>query len=82
MRHQSILGRLQTHRNSPKDTTMNAVRLFAFAVAVLLTAFLLRVVTYGLTVESPSAAAAPATATAPSAAATPNAATNLPSAHD
>jgi hypothetical protein len=54
------------HRNSPKDTTMNAVRMFAFAAAVLMTAFLLRVVSDGLTPAQ--AAATPTTAAAPNAA--------------
>lgn len=46
---------------------MTAVRMFAFAAAVLLTAGLLRVVSDGLTPEP--AAATPTTAAAPSAAA-------------
>jgi hypothetical protein len=45
--------------------------MFAFAAAVLMTALLLRVVTYGLTAEPASAAAAQTTETAPTAAANP-----------
>jgi hypothetical protein len=46
---------------------MNAVRMFAFAAAVLMTALLLRVVSDGLTPAQ--AAATPTTAVAPNAAA-------------
>jgi hypothetical protein len=55
-----MLSIIDTDPNSPQERPMNAFRIFAFALALLITAFLLRVAVYTTTVQQPMHGAAAA----------------------